>query len=64
MPVEVRQFEMNFVPGHLQTERTMRMLFARNPDFDEDEMDSCLPRLRAQCRSGRRPRPAIRFPSQ
>ncbi|MFG3340914.1 DUF5753 domain-containing protein [Glycomyces sp. NPDC048151] len=36
---EVYQYEVNFVPGYLQTERTMRMIFSRNPDFTDADIN-------------------------
>jgi hypothetical protein len=36
---EVRQFEVHYVPGLIQTERTMRMLFSSNPEFSESDVE-------------------------
>jgi hypothetical protein len=33
------KYETSFVPGRLQTESTMRMLYSRNPDLGEDDIE-------------------------
>jgi hypothetical protein len=35
----VYQYEVTFVPGPLQTERYMRTLFSRNPNFSEEDIE-------------------------
>lgn len=45
----IYQYESTFVPGPLQTERTMRMLFSRNPALSEQDIDQgAKSRLRGQ----------------
>jgi hypothetical protein len=45
----VYQYESTFVPGPLQTERTMRMLFSRNPALSAEDIDAgARSRLRGQ----------------
>jgi transcriptional regulator with XRE-family HTH domain len=45
----VYQYESTFVPGPLQTERTMRMLFSRNPALSAEDIDQgARSRLRGQ----------------
>jgi hypothetical protein len=45
----VCEYESTFVPGHLQTERYIRQMFARNPELDEETIETeTKRRLRAQ----------------
>lgn len=45
----IYQYESTFVPGPLQTERTMRVLFSRNPALSEADINQgVIDRLRAQ----------------
>jgi hypothetical protein len=45
----VCKYESTFVPGHLQTERYIREMYARNPELDEETIEiETQSRLRAQ----------------
>jgi hypothetical protein len=45
----VCKYESTFVPGHLQDERYIRAMFARNPELDEESIENeTQNRLRAQ----------------
>lgn len=35
----VYRYESTYIPGHLQTEHHMRRLFAKNPDFNTEDID-------------------------